>query len=188
GDKRHKPAGPRLQPGFWDGRPCHCPGLAWLLSHSHPTPILTRLLLSSHPTRPAPPQPTQLATNEAHGPAAAQPPPAHVSGFNSPRNTLSSSTGVVVATNNADLPAQGSNQASGMDVQQASSTMLLFDEEAKLVYGVILSLHNMVKKLSGSNEEFFAYKTSAYNLHLYEAHAYRSSADSLSHDSPPTRL
>ena len=56
---------------------------------------------------------------------------------------------MVVATNNADLLAQGSNQASGMDAQQVSSTVLLFDEEAKLVYGVILSLHNMVKKLSG---------------------------------------
>ena len=41
---------------------------------------------------------------------------------------------------------------------------------------------------SSSNEEFFAYKTSAYNLHLYEACAYRSSADSLSCDSPPMRL
>ena len=56
---------------------------------------------------------------------------------------------MVVATNDADLLAQGSNQASGMNAQQASSTALLFNEEAKLVYGVILSLRNMVKKLLG---------------------------------------
>jgi hypothetical protein len=30
-----------------------------------------------------------------------------------------------------------------------SSTGLAFDEEAKLVYGVILSLRNMIKKISG---------------------------------------
>nr|XP_031863064.1 uncharacterized protein CI109_001542 [Kwoniella shandongensis]KAA5530136.1 hypothetical protein CI109_001542 [Kwoniella shandongensis] len=45
---------------------------------------------------------------------------------------------------------------------------LPFDEEAKLVYGVILSLRNMVKKLSGREEAFTSYSTSQYKLHLYE--------------------
>jgi len=30
-----------------------------------------------------------------------------------------------------------------------TSTGLAFDEEAKLVYGVVISLRNMVKKISG---------------------------------------
>lgn len=33
--------------------------------------------------------------------------------------------------------------------QHLTSTGLAFDEEAKLVYGVILSLRNMIQKLSG---------------------------------------
>ncbi|KAK8861445.1 hypothetical protein IAR55_002264 [Kwoniella newhampshirensis] len=45
---------------------------------------------------------------------------------------------------------------------------LPFDEEAKLVYGVILSLRNMVKKLSGRDEAFTSYSTAQYKLHLYE--------------------
>jgi len=45
---------------------------------------------------------------------------------------------------------------------------LPFDEEAKLVYGVVLSLRNMVKKLSGRDEAFTAYQTPYYKLHLYE--------------------
>ncbi|CAD6566857.1 MAG: TRAPP subunit bet5 [Tremellales sp. Tagirdzhanova-0007] len=45
---------------------------------------------------------------------------------------------------------------------------LPFDEEAKLVYGVVLSLRNMVKKLSGRDEAFTSYRTSNYKLHLYE--------------------
>nr|XP_019050227.1 hypothetical protein I302_00652 [Kwoniella bestiolae CBS 10118]OCF29157.1 hypothetical protein I302_00652 [Kwoniella bestiolae CBS 10118] len=45
---------------------------------------------------------------------------------------------------------------------------LPFDEEAKLVYGVILSLRNMVKKLSGRDEAFTSYSTSSYKLHLFE--------------------
>ena len=70
------------------------------------------------------------------------------SAFSSPRNTLSSSTGIIVALNegptqNAPL-LQSPPLAAG-----TSSTGLPFDEEAKLVYGVVISLRNMVKKLSG---------------------------------------
>jgi len=45
---------------------------------------------------------------------------------------------------------------------------LPFDEEAKLVYGVILSLRNMIRKLSGRDEHFINYRTSSYKLHVYE--------------------
>ena len=45
------------------------------------------------------------------------------------------------------------SSVSGVGVQPAvgggQSTGLSFDEEAKLVYGVVLSLRNMIKKLSG---------------------------------------
>jgi hypothetical protein len=67
---------------------------------------------------------------------------------------------------------------------------LAFDEECKLVYGVLLSLRNMVKKLSGRSVfllffldpgpfssqnhtyhrggQFQSYRTSAYKFHFYE--------------------
>ncbi|KAG8799719.1 TRAPP subunit bet5 [Serendipita sp. 398] len=45
---------------------------------------------------------------------------------------------------------------------------LPFDEEAKLVYGVIFSLRGMVQKLSGRDESFVNYKTSSYKLHVFE--------------------
>ncbi|KIL66245.1 hypothetical protein M378DRAFT_161107 [Amanita muscaria Koide BX008] len=88
------------------------------------------------------------------------------SNYSSPRNTLSSSTGVVVAMNEMNLqpgatttpPAQPSMNQPGLP----------FDEEAKLVYGVVLSLRNMVKKLAGREEQFVNYKTSTYKLHLFE--------------------
>ncbi|ORY29511.1 Sybindin-like protein [Naematelia encephala] len=47
-------------------------------------------------------------------------------------------------------------------------TGLPFDEETKLVYGVVLSMRNMVKKLSGRDETFTSYRTNTYKLHLYE--------------------
>lgn len=49
-----------------------------------------------------------------------------------------------------------------------TSTGLAFDEETKLVYGVVISLRNMIKKLSGRDEQFTSYRTSAYRLHLFE--------------------
>ncbi|GJN91244.1 hypothetical protein Rhopal_004262-T1 [Rhodotorula paludigena] len=43
---------------------------------------------------------------------------------------------------------------------------LAFDEEAKLVYGVVFSLRNMVAKLSSRGDEsFHSVSTSAYKLH-----------------------
>lgn len=76
------------------------------------------------------------------------------SNYSSPRNTLTSSTGTVVAINN-DMPLPPPplppSQLIGGAVNQAAltSTGLAFDEETKLVYGVVISLRNMVKKLSG---------------------------------------
>lgn len=88
------------------------------------------------------------------------------SNFNSPRNTLSSSTGVVVATNSN--PNEPPTPLLATNPPGTSSTGLAFDEEAKLVYGVVISLRNMIKKLSGRDEQFVNYRTSAYKLHLYE--------------------
>ncbi|TFL04405.1 TRAPP complex subunit bet5 [Pterulicium gracile] len=116
------------------------------------------------------------AASNAATPAAGTP-------FSSPRNTLSSSSGVVVAVNDMlspnapNTPQQSSpllqsvvpSNAVQQNIQAFTSTGLPFDEEAKLVYGVILSLRNMVKKLSGKDSEnFVSFKTSAYKLHLYE--------------------
>lgn len=50
--------------------------------------------------------------------------------------------------------------------RKAQLTNLLFDEEAKLVYGVIFSLRNMIKKLAGRDEPLHCYTTSTYTLHL----------------------
>ncbi|KAI0374135.1 snare-like protein [Pilatotrama ljubarskyi] len=86
------------------------------------------------------------------------------------RNTLSSSSGIVVAVNDdgprTPLPTQTFSPVAQQPPQQTSS--LSFDEEAKLVYGVVLSLRNMIKKLSGKDEQFVNYQTSTYKLHLYE--------------------
>jgi trafficking protein particle complex subunit 1 len=110
--------------------------------------------------------------------------------FGNPRNTLSSSSGVVVALGEPNNTVT-SPTATTPPVPPQPSTGLPFDEEAKLVYGVILSLRNMVKKLSKRSvsfmvviytwrrlssvplfreeeERFVSYITSVYKLHVHE--------------------
>jgi len=95
--------------------------------------------------------------------------PSTLSAYGSPRNTLSSASGVVVAINemNSQSIASPLLQAPPSPIA-VSSTGLAFDEEVKLVYGVVISLRNMIKKLSGREEQFVNYRTSAYKLHLFE--------------------
>lgn len=107
------------------------------------------------------------------------------SGFSSPRNTLSSSTGIVVAMNEGTTQLPNTPLLQPTGPAATLSTGLPFDEEAKLVYGVVISLRNMVRKLSGRwvtlchlsvfqsirlcrDEQFVNYRTSAYKLHLFE--------------------
>ncbi|GAA5871714.1 hypothetical protein JCM16303_000841 [Sporobolomyces ruberrimus] len=52
------------------------------------------------------------------------------------------------------------------DEGRKKDSRLPFDEEAKLVYGVVFSLKNMVKKLSSrESDSFHSFSTSTYKLH-----------------------
>ncbi|TFK75360.1 snare-like protein [Pluteus cervinus] len=88
--------------------------------------------------------------------------------YGSPRNTLSSNTGIVIAVNEMTPQTPSPLLQTPPPPPALSSTGLPFDEEAKLVYGVVLSLRNMIKKLAGREEQFVNYRTSSYKMHLYE--------------------
>lgn len=103
-----------------------------------------------------------LAVSRAVAPRTVGTTAASSSTFSSPRNTLSSTTGAVVAI------GEDPSLVDGPTTDGQKSNTLTFDEEAKLVYGVILSLRHMVKRLSRRDEQFTSYRTSTYKLHLYE--------------------
>ncbi|KAJ5095100.1 hypothetical protein N7532_007391 [Penicillium argentinense] len=42
------------------------------------------------------------------------------------------------------------------------------DDDAKLVFGTVFSLRNMVRKLGGEEDNFVSFTTSQYKLHYYE--------------------
>ncbi|PCH43661.1 snare-like protein [Wolfiporia cocos MD-104 SS10] len=100
-------------------------------------------------------------------PRAEEPASDNVNNPNSARNTLASASGVLIAVNE-DMPRTPLPTQSQFTQPHTNSTGLSFDEEAKLVYGVVLSLRNLIKKLSGRDEQFVHYRTSTYKLHLYE--------------------
>jgi hypothetical protein len=100
-------------------------------------------------------------------PASAQSPAG--TPFTSPRNTLASASGVVIALGDSAVPPwaqdhHGAGAGAGVLAREkerekeaardgagagAGGGALPFDEEAKLVYGIVLSLRNMVRRLSG---------------------------------------
>ncbi|KAI9850478.1 MAG: TRAPP subunit bet5 [Thelocarpon superellum] len=41
-------------------------------------------------------------------------------------------------------------------------------DDAKLIFGTIFSLRNMVRKLGGPEDSFISYRTGQYKLHYYE--------------------
>lgn len=67
-------------------------------------------------------------------------------------------------------PTSPATAATGIGTGTGTGTgdVLPFDEEAKLVYGLVFSLRNMVRKLGGSAEPFNSFTTSTYTLaHLH---------------------
>lgn len=96
---------------------------------------------TKHP-RPAAEGTILNAVSSAIAPSTAD---AHTASANSPRNTLARSTGTVADAGGSEDP---STVAAPTTDGGPKSNALTFDEEAKLVYGVTLTLRNMIKKLS----------------------------------------
>ncbi|KAH8600804.1 Sybindin-like family-domain-containing protein [Bisporella sp. PMI_857] len=51
---------------------------------------------------------------------------------------------------------------------RARPARLSAQDDAKLIFGTIFSLRNMVRKLGGPDDSFISYRTSQYKLHYYE--------------------
>lgn len=65
------------------------------------------------------------------------------------------------STNPADPDAPAANTA-------APTTS---SDDAKLLFGTVFSLRNMVRKLGGDDDAFISYRTAQYKLHFYETPA-----------------
>lgn len=60
------------------------------------------------------------------------------------------------------------NDSVSQPVAKPASTT---SDEAKLIFGSVFSLRNMVRKLGGDDDAFISYRTGQYKLHFYETPA-----------------
>ncbi|KAK1998287.1 sybindin-like family protein [Colletotrichum falcatum] len=61
-------------------------------------------------------------------------------------------------------PSSGGPPSQQLRRSQANSAK----DDAKLIFGTVFSLRNMVRKLGGEDDAFISYRTSSYKLHYYE--------------------
>ncbi|KAK3950887.1 Longin-like domain-containing protein [Pseudoneurospora amorphoporcata] len=77
-----------------------------------------------------------------------------------------STTGAAV--NSASDPHQHSNPNALRSGRSAVSAANKASDDAKLIFGTVFSLRNMVRKLGGEDDAFISYRTAQYKLHYYE--------------------
>ncbi|RPB23983.1 snare-like protein [Terfezia boudieri ATCC MYA-4762] len=61
----------------------------------------------------------------------------------------------------------GGKQITETDISMRNGRLSVQDD-AKLIFGVVFSLRNMVRKLSTPDDNFISYRTNNYKLHYYE--------------------
>ncbi|KAI9859361.1 MAG: TRAPP subunit bet5 [Trichoglossum hirsutum] len=69
-------------------------------------------------------------------------------------------------------PQSGSSTASAGELDNGPGrprpARLSAEDDAKLIFGTVFSLRNMVRKLGGPDDHFVSYRTGQYKLHYYE--------------------
>jgi len=79
----------------------------------------------------------------------------------------------ISASGASTRPISGSSVASNgpapdLGPARARPARLSAQDDAKLIFGTIFSLRNMVRKLGGPDDSFISYRTGQYKLHYYE--------------------
>ncbi|KAF2457204.1 trafficking protein-like protein particle complex subunit 1 [Lineolata rhizophorae] len=64
-------------------------------------------------------------------------------------------------------PQSGSSFTSG-DGAASGRKALSKEDDAKLIFGTVFSLRNMVNRIGGDDNTFLSYRTGEYKLHYYE--------------------
>ncbi|MCJ1337473.1 TRAPP subunit bet5 [Bachmanniomyces sp. S44760] len=59
-------------------------------------------------------------------------------------------------------------QSNGLPNEVPQGKALSAEDDAKLIFGTVFSLRNLVRKLGGPDDNFLSYRTGHYKLHYYE--------------------
>lgn len=84
-----------------------------------------------------------------------------------PRPISSSSSKPPITAPSTSLTPSGPSNPPSSTSPHAPHTLSLLDDQ-KLIFGLVFSLRNMVRKLGGDDDTFLSYRTGEYKLHYYE--------------------
>ncbi|KFH48064.1 Transport protein particle subunit-like protein [Hapsidospora chrysogenum ATCC 11550] len=73
--------------------------------------------------------------------------------------------------NSSNPPTAPGIQSPPPQQQKQPLSISASDDDAKLIFGTVFSLRNMVRKLGGDDDAFISYRTAGYKLHFYETPA-----------------
>ncbi|KAK3379339.1 Longin-like domain-containing protein [Lasiosphaeria ovina] len=65
-------------------------------------------------------------------------------------------------------PSAAAAAAPALAAPATPATANIASDDAKLIFGTVFSLRNMVRKLGGDDDAFISYRTGQYKLHYYE--------------------
>jgi len=71
-------------------------------------------------------------------------------------------------TSKSSRPQSDASTLSNGDASGAGRKQLSTADDAKLIFGVVFSLRNMVQKIGGADNNFISYRTNEYKLHYLE--------------------
>lgn len=91
------------------------------------------------------------------------PSPSSASGATSQHDGPTSNTNPTSAGSGSD-PHHNPMRSARSAVSAANKA----SDDAKLIFGTVFSLRNMVRKLGGEDDAFISYRTAQYKLHYYE--------------------
>ncbi|EOO02824.1 putative transport protein particle subunit bet5 protein [Phaeoacremonium minimum UCRPA7] len=72
------------------------------------------------------------------------------------------------SSSSSDRPISGAPTSNGTTTTGGRSAVAKARDDAKLIFGTVFSLRNMVRKLGGDDDAFISYRTAQYRLHYYE--------------------
>ncbi|KAL2123262.1 hypothetical protein VTJ04DRAFT_3717 [Mycothermus thermophilus] len=96
------------------------------------------------------------------------PPPSTTSSTTTATTTSGPSSDTHPPLPSSTVAAPAPTASARRSVVPAPSSSTAADNDAKLIFGTVFSLRNMVRKLGGEDDAFVSYRTAHYKLHYYE--------------------
>ncbi|KAI1805780.1 snare-like protein [Daldinia bambusicola] len=120
------------------------------------------------------PPPPSIASPPSSRPQS-QPPPSLSSATTAVPSSItapSTATAAAAAAAAATSTSPGSASTTTNNNANANAAAAVLrkkkEDDAKLIFGTVFSLRNMVRKLGGDDDAFISYRTAHYKLHYYE--------------------